>query len=129
MTEVLIEAAKGALSILIPLAVAACAEFVRRRLGVERIRKVQAELRTKQELAFVAVKFAEQFIKDGGGREKYEAASEWLSAQASKQGIKISSSEIRGLIEWALRDIKDELGNHWAGASGCGEGCTCQSSR
>lgn len=128
MTEILIETAKGALSILVPLVVAVTAEFVRRRLGVERIRKIQAEIRTQQELAFMAVKFAEQAFKTANGSEKYKAASEWLSEQAAKKGLKISGGEIHGLIEWALRDIKDELGNHWAG-SGCGEGCTCQSSR
>lgn len=114
MSEVLIDVAKGILSILIPIGAGLAVEFVRRRLGLERARQIQAELRTKQELAFMAVKFAEQFYKDCVGEEKYRAAANWLSDQVRKVGIQISGEEIRGLIEWALREIKDELGNEWA---------------
>jgi len=118
MTEVLVDIAKGVLTILIPIGVGLAVEFIRRRLGTERVRKIQAELRTKQELAFVAVKFAEQLLRSSGGAEKYRVASEWLSSQAASKGIKIDAYEIRGLIEWALREIKDELGNQWAQIGG-----------
>jgi len=106
--------AYDALALLIPALVVISIELLRRRLGLERIKKIQEELATKQELAKIAVKFAAQAYKDLGGPGKFEEAADWLASQALAIGIKISADEIKGLIEWALREIKDELGEEWA---------------
>lgn len=85
--------------------------FLRRKGWLD---KIETELLIKQELATLAVRFAEQFYRDLGGPEKYVQASVWLSARLSEKGIAISEEEIRGLIEAALREIKDQFGNEWA---------------
>lgn len=103
-----------ALAILIPALVALAMEYLRQRLGAEKLKKIQEELSTKQDLAVIAVKFAEQAYSELKGPEKYEKAAEWLVSQADKIGVKITSDEIKGLIEWALREIKDQLGEEWA---------------
>ncbi len=76
--------------------------------------KIETELLIKQELATLAVRFAEQFYRDMGGPDKYVQASIWLSARLAEKGIEISAEETRGLVEAALRELKDEFGNAWA---------------
>lgn len=103
-----------ALGILIPALCAIAIELLRRRLGLEKIRKIQEELKAKQQLAILTVKFVEQAYKDLHGEEKYNQAAEWLSARIQELGLHITQDEVKGLIEAALRMVKDELGEEWA---------------
>jgi hypothetical protein len=113
--ELVLEVSKAALGVLIPVAVAALLEYLRRRLGAERLRRIQDELLLKKELALVAVKYVEQAWQGASGPEKYNAAATWLANRAAGIGLKLSDQEIKGLVEWALRTLKDEFGNKWAG--------------
>lgn len=112
--ELILEVSRAALAVVIPVAVAAGLEWLRRKMGVEKLRRIQEELQTKKDMALIAVKYVEQAWKGASGPEKYNAAAAWLAAQAARAGITLSDDEIKGLIEWALRNIKDELGNQWA---------------
>jgi len=103
-----------AIAILVPALCLMFIELLRRRLGLENIKKIQAELETKQNLAILAVKFAAQAYQDLGGPQKYSHAALWLTNQVQKIGLNITPSEIKGLIEAALRIIKDEFGEEWA---------------
>lgn len=91
--------------------------WIRRRLGVEGMQRVEAELATKQELAALAVRFVEQVYKDLHGEEKYIKAAEWLAARAGELGLAVTADEVKGLIEAALRAFKDEFGEEWARAT------------
>lgn len=102
------------LAILIPALCAILIELARRKLGSEKIRKIQAEMQTKQELACLAVKMAEQAFKDLHGEEKFNQAAKWLTERAVENGITITVDEIKGLIEAAVRMTKDEFGEQWA---------------
>ena len=106
-----------AYDLLILLATAAAAlliAWLKKRLGVEGVNKVKAELEAKQELATLAVRFVEQVYKDLHGPDKYQKAAEWLAARAQEHGLKLTADEIKGLIEAALRELKDAFGNEWA---------------
>lgn len=88
--------------------------LIKRSLGIVTMKKIQQELSTKTELAQLAVKYVEQVF--GGalkGPEKFAKAIEWLTAQSNRLGITISQSEMQGLIEAALRDLKDTFGEDW----------------
>ncbi len=111
--NVLIELSYSVLSILIPALCAIAIELLRRKLGLENIKKVQHELDNKKDLARLAVKFVEQAYKDLKGQEKYDKAAEWLAARIQEQGIKVSPEEVMGLIEAAIRMAKDEFGEQW----------------
>jgi LL-H family phage holin len=102
------------LAILIPTLAALAVEYLRRRLGTERVKRIQEELAMKQELATLAVRFVEQVYKDLHGPDKYQKAAEWLAARAGELGLKVTPEEIKGLIEAALRTFKDEFGEEWA---------------
>lgn len=114
MKEQIISLAYDLLSILLPLLAIAMVELIRRRLGTERMRMIQKELEAKHDLAALAVRFAEQAYRDYKGDEKFNAAADWLADRLTEKGIKISTAEITGLIEAALRSFKDEFGEQWA---------------
>ncbi len=109
----LIEIGYNALAILIPVLVTIGIEFLRRKMGTEKMKKIQEELAAKKELADLAVKFVQQVWFDLSGPERFEKAAEWLAARAAEQGLKLSSDEIKGLIEAAIRLAKDQFGNEW----------------
>ncbi|WP_207545233.1 phage holin, LLH family [Desulfoscipio geothermicus] len=109
--------AQSIMYLVISAAVAIAAEYLRRRLGVERLKQIQKELILKQDLAVVAVKYAEQAWRNLDGESKYEGASEWLAEALEARGIHAEPEDIRALIEWALREIKDQLGEEWAKVS------------
>ena len=114
MEDKLLQLAYDLLAILIPALAALAVEYLRRRLGTEKVKRIQEELATKKELATLAVRFVEQVYKDLHGPDKYQKAAEWLAARAQEHGLKLTAEEIKGLIEAALRQLKDAFGNEWA---------------
>lgn len=114
MEDLVLRLAYDILAILITVAVALLIGWLKKKLTIEGIKKVQEELTAKQELALLAVKAVEQLW--GGvlhGDEKVQKATEVISEQAAKVGLAISPEEIRTLIEWAVRTLKDEFGEAW----------------
>lgn len=116
MDDKIVSLAYDMLAIILPVLAFALAELLRRKLGIEKLERIQKELETKQELAFIAVRFVEQAFIDLEGYEKYLEASFWLEEMLLARGIKISDEEIRGLIESSLRAFKDSFGEEWAKA-------------
>jgi len=114
MDNKFIELAYNALGILVPALVLIMIELLRRKLGLEKMRKIQGELEIKEELASLAIKFVEHACKDLHGQEKYDQAANWLAARAQERGIQANPDEIKGLLEAALRMAKDEFGEQWA---------------
>lgn len=114
MGELVMNLAYDLLILLATAAAALLIAWLKKRLGVEGVNKVKAELEAKQELAALAVRFAEQFYNDLHGEEKYQKAAEWLSTRAGELGLKVAPGEVKGLIEAALRAFKDEFGEEWA---------------
>lgn len=114
MKDTILTLAYDLIVILVPMLVGFLVELLRRKLGVEKMKRIQQELSTKQDLAVLAVRFVEQVYKDYNGPEKYNKAAEWLVAQLEKTGLKFTTDEVKGLIEAALREIKDNFGDEWA---------------
>lgn len=102
------------LLLLATLAAGYAVAWLHRRLGVEGMKRIEAELAAKQELAALAVRFVEQVYRDLRGEDKYQKAAEWLAARAGELGLRTTPEEIKGLIEAALRAFKDEFGEEWA---------------
>ncbi len=114
MEDKLLTLAGDLLAIIIPILAGLVVEYLRRKLGTEKIKRIQEELAAKQELAMLAVRFVEQVYTDLHGEEKYNKAAEWLVAQAAKAGLQLTPEEVKGLIEAALRELKDAFGEEWA---------------
>ena len=60
------------------------------------------------------MRFIEQLYRDLNGEEKYSRAALWLSSRLAEKGLEANPDEIKGLIEAALRELKDQFGNAWA---------------
>ena len=114
MNDILVRLAYDAFLILLPVLAAMLVEWLRRRLGLEKMQRIQKELETKQELAGLAVRLVEQSYQDLKGEEKYNQAADWLVTQAQQRGINITADEVKGLIEAAIRTAKDIFGEEWA---------------
>ena len=105
---------ENALIIIVTLAAGYAVAYLRKRLGVEGMQKIETEIVLKQELATLAVRFIEQLYRDLNGEEKYSRAALWLSSRLAEKGLEANPDEIKGLIEAALRELKDQFGNAWA---------------
>lgn len=114
MEDLILKICSDVIYLLVTIAVGFFIAFLKQKYGTETLKKVQYELETKKELASLAVKFAEQAYANLEGYEKYDKAVGWLTAQANKSGLKFTDDEIEGLIESALRTIKDSFGEEWA---------------
>lgn len=115
MEDSILRLAHDVLAVLATAAVAMLIGWLKKRLGVEGLKKIREQLRAKQEVALLAVKVVEQLW--GGvlhGDEKVQKAAEIISRQAARIGLSMSADEIRTLIEWAVRTMKDEFGEEWA---------------
>lgn len=116
MEDLIIKTASNVIVLLIVALVTISGKWLAEMAGTERIKKLQSQMELKQGLAYTAVKFVEQAWKDLSGEHKYDQAAAWLTEQASALGLKLTPEEARGLIEAALREIKDQLGEEWARA-------------
>ena len=120
MEDLLLRVLYDILVLLATVAAGYAVAWLRKRLGVEGMQRVEAELATKQELAGLAVRFVEQVYKDLHGEAKYQKAAEWLAARARELGLALSADEVKGLTEAALRTFKDTFGEQWAKATAPG---------
>lgn len=114
MKEQIIQISLQVMAVIIPVLAAMAVELIRRKLGTEKFQQIQWELANKKELAKLAVQFVEQAYQDLHGQEKFNVAAKWMADQAINKGIQISAGEIKGLIEAALRQMKDSFGEEWA---------------
>jgi len=90
-----------ALSIILPVIIAAAAHYLRRLL-IARIGETQ--FRQARDWAWQAVKSAEQTIEDNPAKFSY--AVNLVAAAAKRRGIKLPHEEIQALIEATVRDMK-----------------------
>lgn len=84
-------------------------ELLRRKIGNEKIAKIQQELWTKRDLVGLGIAFVEQAYKDLDGAEKFEKALDWIESQAAKINLTFTDDELKGLIEAAVNAAKAAL--------------------
>lgn len=113
MDTQLVNLAYGFLSLVIPVIAVMLVEALRRYIGLQRAVQINEALITKKKLALIAVRFVEQAYKDLHGDNKFNLAAAWLAEQVNQYGFSISQAEVKGLIEAALRQFKDEFSAEW----------------
>ncbi|MGB9780603.1 phage holin [Caldanaerobacter sp.] len=115
MSELWYNVLYNLLLLIVTLAAAYLVAFLKKKVGAEKLKQIEIELETKQELAAIAVQFVEQVYRDVlKGEEKYNKAAEWLVNQFKKLGLEFTDAEVKGLIEAAVRAFKDTFGEEWA---------------
>jgi len=115
MSELLYNALYNLLLLVVTLIAMYLVAFLKKKVGAEKLKQIEIQLQTKQDLAAIAVQFVEQVYRDVlKGEEKYNKAAEWLVSQLKKLGLEFTDTEVKGLIEAALRTFKDTFGEEWA---------------
>lgn len=87
--------------------------FLKKKIGIENLKKIEAEIYTNQELAKQVVLYVQKYFKDADSQTKYKEAFIALSNMLDKRGIVLSEDEVQILIESALKILKKEFGNEW----------------
>ncbi|MGI6453005.1 MAG: phage holin, LLH family [Syntrophomonadaceae bacterium] len=106
----LIPLAYDILAVLIPALVALGIELLRRRIGVEKLQRIQQELQANQQMALLVVKSIEQIWSDKlDGSQKLDEALKLMTQMAAQKGINLKPEEVRMLIEWAVKLMKEEI--------------------
>ena len=71
-------------------------------------RGVVEQIMAKEELAQIAVGFAEQAYRNMGGTEKYDAAVRWMGHRLRESGLTAGPDEVTALIEEAVLRMRQE---------------------
>lgn len=100
-SDIIVQAVSLLLLTLVTLATRSLMQWLHKKGVVETIV-------AKEELAMIAVGFVEQAYRNIGGAEKFEAAVGWMGDRLTENGIKAGPDEIGGLIEEAVRRMKQE---------------------
>lgn len=86
---------------------------LKKYLGTEKMKQINEELKSKQEIVDTVVLFVQQVYGHYEGEKKFvialETASEWLTSK----GIKVTVTELRSLIESSVKLLKTEFGEEW----------------
>ncbi|AWD93054.1 holin [Bacillus phage vB_BceM-HSE3] len=72
-------------------------------------KKVKAQLETKQVLSGLAVQFVEEAFKELKGEQKLNEAVIWVTNQLNAHGIPFTESEVEGLVQANLKQLRDEV--------------------
>lgn len=105
------------LYLLVTALVAGLIWLVVTKIGAEKMQRVAKELEMNKELAAAAVRYAQQVYWNIDGPIRYQKAAEWMVNECTRYGIRITVTQLKGLIEDALRTFKDEFGEEWAKAT------------
>jgi LL-H family phage holin len=116
MEDLLMQVLWDLLVLLITILAGVFIKFLTKKLGIEQMKLAQSKWESMKDLASVAVKYAEQAYINYGGTAKKEKALAFLSRELSGLGINVSTDTLNDLLEAALREIKDTLGEDWADA-------------
>ena len=87
--------------------------WLKSRLGIERMAKIEAELKLREDIVLLGVRFIEQVYGDLDGPDKYNSAVNWIVIELGKVGIIVTEEDLQGLIESTIRALKDEFGEEW----------------
>lgn len=87
--------------------------LLKRHLGVEKLKQIEAELTAKQEIVDTVVLFVQQVYAAYDGEEKYKMALARATDLMNKKGLKITPEELESLIESSVKVMKKELGDAW----------------
>lgn len=83
--------------------------LIYKKLGIDRMDKVNFDIKIKKDIVIAAVQFAEQAYKNCNGEERYNVAIKWSIDRLKEKGISFSEDELRGLIESTIKNLKEKI--------------------
>ena len=87
--------------------------FLKKKVGLENLKKIDAELSTNEEMAKLVVLYIQKKFETADGETKFNEAYIALSEMLEKKGINLTETEIQVLIESSLKLLKKEFGDIW----------------
>lgn len=87
--------------------------LLKKQVGVQKLREIEAELIAKQEIVDTVVLFVQQVYTAYNGEEKYKMALVRATDIMNKKGLKITPEELETLIESSVKVMKKEFGDAW----------------
>lgn len=87
--------------------------LLKKQLGVEKLKQIEAELTAKQEIVDTVVLFVQQVYAAYDGEEKYKMALVRATDLMNKKGLKVTPEELESLIESSVKLMKKAFGDAW----------------
>jgi LL-H family phage holin len=87
--------------------------FLKKKIGIENLKKIETELQTNQELAKLAILYVQKNFKNVDNETKFNEAYIALSEMLERKGITLNETEIKVLIEGVLKVLKKQFGDAW----------------
>lgn len=87
--------------------------LLKKQLGVEKLKQIEAELTAKQEIVDTVVLFVQQVYAAYDGEEKYKMALVRATDLMNKKGLKVTPEELESLIESSVKLMKKAFGDTW----------------
>lgn len=87
--------------------------FMKKKVGVENLKKIETELYANQELAKMVVLYIQKNFETADNQTKFNEAYIALSEMLNKKGISLTENEIQVLIESSLKILKKQFGDTW----------------
>jgi hypothetical protein len=87
--------------------------LLKKQLGVEKLKQIEAELTAKQEIVDTVVLFVQQVYAAYDGEEKYKMALVRATDLMNKKGLKTTPEELESLIESSVKLMKKAFGDAW----------------
>lgn len=122
MEDILFSIVKDLLSLLITVVVGLAINYLKHKLGTEKMNKISAEFESKKEIVAIGVKYIQQNYGHLDSNDKYTLVADWIVKMCKEKGLKVSEGEVKGLIESVLIEIKKEFKDDWKKASKDNEG-------
>jgi len=108
-SDMIIQIGLDILAVLVPALVTIGIAYLKKKMDTATYDKIKTQLETKSGLAWTAVTFVEQVYKELSGEEKYAKAAEWLATETKSIGINLTTDQIKGLIESAVKLMNDSI--------------------
>jgi LL-H family phage holin len=87
--------------------------LLKKKVGIENIKKIEAEIKNNQELAKLVVLYVQKYFETADSETKFNEAYVALSEILNEKGITLTETEIKVLIESALKILKKQFGDMW----------------
>ena len=118
MNETLINAIVSVVALLMSGLIGILISWLKKKLGVEKMKQIVAELENKQAIIDAVVLCVQQLYETLEGKEKYDKAFKLASKWLTEKGLEISANEIKVLIESSVKKMKKEFSEGWQEAIG-----------
>ncbi len=110
----LIELLTVVIYILITAATGALTLWIKQKWGIDKMKRISEQMHNEESLAYRALMLVkESLIESGLVTDNLATATEWLSQELRKKGIKLTSQQIQDLLTSVFNQFKDSFIEDW----------------